>query len=103
MKLDEDAKVYVWWDAELTVDPTGSTVVIEIDGTSRAMTWQGSPVSAGGKWTQTARTTDKVAGSTVTPGAGLIVLTAGSHTTKPLVTTADGQVVPGPNGRIDAD
>jgi hypothetical protein len=96
MRLDEDAKEYLWWDAELTFDPTGSTVEIEVDGTRYAMAWQGSPVvvTAGKKWTQTARTTTKFAGSTVTPGAGVVVLTPGTHTLKPVTTPTDGQVVP---------
>lgn len=94
LRLDEDAKVYLWWDAVLTMDPTGSTVTVEIDGVSHAMTWQGSPVQSGSTWTQTARSTEKLAGSTVTAGAGLVSLTAGTHTLKPIVTTADGQIVP---------
>lgn len=102
MKLDEDTKVFLFWDADLSVDPTSSTVEIEVDGTRHAMTWQGSPVQAGARWTQTARTTEKFAGSTVTPGASIVVLTVGSHTIKPVVTTADGQIVVGRQDRIDS-
>lgn len=103
MNLDNDAQVYLWWDADLTANPTGSTVVYELDGVSKGMTWQGSPVQVGSRWTQTARSVDKVAGSSVTPAAGLNVLTSGSHTVKPIVTLSDGQVVPGLKDRIDAD
>lgn len=102
MNLDQDAQVYLWWDADLTVTPAGSTVTFELDGVSKPMTWQGSPVAVGTRWTQTARSTDKIAGSTVTPAAGLNVLTAGYHTVKPIVVLADGQVVPGLKDRIEA-
>lgn len=103
MNLDNDAQVYLWWDADLTSTPAGSTVTFELDGTSKPMTWQGSPVQVGTRWTQTARSTDKLAGSTVTAGAGLVVLTSGKHTVKPLVVLSDGQVVPGLKDIIDAD
>ena len=106
MRLDDDALEYLWWrDADMTFDPTGSTVVLEVDGTPRAMTWQGSPVQVGSgssaKWVQTARTNMKFAGSAVSVTNPDIQLTVGRHMAQPIVTTADGQKVPGPEFPID--
>ena len=102
MNLDDDARVNIRWDASLTFDPTGSTVELEVDGTRHAMSWQGSPVSAGGRWTQRALTNDRFCGSAATPIGSDVALTVGSHPAQPIVTTADGQVVPGTLSRIDS-
>jgi hypothetical protein len=96
MRLDDDAKVFLFADLTLSVDPTGSTVELEVDSTRYAMTWQGSPASSGGKWTQTARTNVKFAGSAQTVTGGDVKLTAGRHDTQPIVTLSDGQVLAAP-------
>lgn len=93
MNIDDDAKLYLWWDATLTFDPTGSTVEIEIDATRYPMTWQGAPVAAAGSWTQTARTTSMFAGSNAGTVGAPVVLTVGRHLGQPIVSVG-GQVVP---------
>ncbi len=94
MRIDEDARLNISWDATLTFDPTGSTVVLAIDGTPYAMAWQGTPVAASGTWTQTARTTARFCGSLATPLAGDVKLAVGRRMGEPIVTLADGQIVP---------
>lgn len=94
MRVDNDARLFISWDATLTFDPAGTSVVLNIDGTPYTMTWQGVAVAVGATWTQTARTGVKFAGSTA-PIAGTDVrLTAGRHTCEPVVTLGDGQIVP---------
>jgi hypothetical protein len=102
MRIDDDAKVYIWWDAVVTADPTGSSVKLEIDdATQYDMAWQGSPVQSGTSWTQTARTTVRFAGTSA-PIAGTDVrLTSGRHMGQPIVTFADGQIVAGPETPVD--
>ncbi|MGZ4521923.1 MAG: hypothetical protein ACXVXO_00685 [Mycobacteriaceae bacterium] len=102
MRLDDDAKTYLWWrSGELTADPTGSTVALEVDGTQRAMVWDVPAVQSGTKWIVTARTTMKFAGSAATVSGTDVALTPGRHIAQPIVTTADGQVVAGPEFPID--
>lgn len=71
----------------LDFDPTGSTVEVSVDGTWHAASWQGSPTNAGGKWTQTARTTDYFAGPDVASPGGATALTLGRHPTQTRVTS----------------
>lgn len=91
--IDDDAKLYLWFDATLTFDPAGSTVELEVDATRYAMTWQGSPTVVGSTWTQTARSTQMFAGSNAGSVGSPVALTAGRHQAQPIVTTG-GQVVP---------
>jgi hypothetical protein len=102
MRIDDDAKVYIWWDAVVTADPTGSSVKLEIDdATQYDMAWQGSPVQSGSNWTQTARTTVRFAG-TIAPISGTDVrLTSGRHMAQPIATLADGQIITGPETPVD--
>lgn len=100
MRLDDDARVFISWDAEITADPTGSTVELEVDSTRYAATWQASPVVAGTVWRQTARTTKKFCGTSATAGSD-IGLTAGPHPAQWIVTMPDGQVLPATGFRID--
>lgn len=103
MRLDDDALLYFYWDAELTFDPAGSSVVLEVDGVQKAATWQGTAVVSGTKWLRTARTDMRFAGSAVTPVAPDVQLTVGRHPAQWLITpTADGQKVPGTSFPIDA-
>ena len=101
MKLDDDALLNLFWDATLTFDPTGSTVVLEVDGTQHAATWLAAPVQSGGSWTQTARTTARFAGSAVTVSGSDVQPATGRRMCQWLVTTADGQRVPSQEFALD--
>jgi len=94
VRIDDDARLYIWWDATLTFDPATATVELDVDGTRYPMTWQGAAVSAGGKWTRTARTSAMFVGTARTVSGSDVKLTAGRHVAEPIVTAADGQVVP---------
>lgn len=94
MRIDNDSRVMIWWDAELTFDPAGSTVALKVNGVTHAMTWQGTPSGSGTKWTQTARTTAAFIGSSRVVTGSDVALTVGRHVGEPVVTLADGQVVP---------
>ena len=97
MRLDDDARQYIYADLTLTVDPTDSTVVLKVDDTDHAMVWQGDSVQTApepaARWTQTARTVEKFCGSAVTPGPD-VQLTVGRHLAQVIVSTADGQELP---------
>ena len=101
MKLNPASRARLLIDVTLDVDPTGSTVEVQVDGGSwSAATWQGSPVQrnvfANGatvtRWTQTARTTGYFAGSDAT-AAGATVLAAGRHLTKTRVVVGGDTLV----------
>lgn len=101
MILDDDARVYLTSPLQITVDPTGSTVELEVDnGTRYPMAWVGSPVAAGGKWTQEAKTTYRFCGSNATVVGTDVALAVGQHSAQVLVTLSDGQVVPGKDDRL---
>lgn len=101
MRLDDDAKLFVWYDFTLSFDPTGSTVGLDVDGTRHPMEWQATPVEAGSSWTQTAKTTERFCGTAATAGTGDVALTAGRHMAQAIVTPGDGQVVPAAEFAID--
>ncbi|CAA9241807.1 MAG: hypothetical protein AVDCRST_MAG83-1670 [uncultured Arthrobacter sp.] len=82
MRFDADTRTRLLVDMILDFDPTGSTVEIQVDSTWYPATWIGSPVSASGKWTQTARTTAYFAGPLHATPAGATVLTTGRHSTQ---------------------
>lgn len=92
MRIDDDQKTYLFWDADLSFDPTGSTPAIEVGGTSYAMAWQGTPVQSGTSWTQTARTTQKFCGSSATASGSDVKLPRGVYPAQVLLTTADGTI-----------
>jgi hypothetical protein len=95
MKIDRDAQLYIYWDAVIDADPTGSTVVLEVDETPYGMDWMGTPVRTGvSTWFQTARTQMRFLGSGRTPTGSDVQLTAGAHVGKPVVTFIDGQSLP---------
>lgn len=100
MRLDDETRTRLFVDMTLDVDPTGSTVEVSIDGTWHACDWQGTPASAGGKWTQTARTTGYFAGPTATPD-GAAVLAAGRHLTQTRVSWVGGDSLVEPSSPID--
>lgn len=93
MIIDDDAKVFIYWDATLTFDPTTSTVELDISGTRYAMTWQGSPVVVGNKWLQTAKTTQLFRGSSANNTNSPVALTPGTYLGEPIVTIGS-QIVP---------
>lgn len=101
MRLDDDGRVYLYSDLTLTVDPTGSTVKLEVDGVLHNMSWQEEPVVSGSTWRQTARTVAMFCGSAVTPTGSDVQLTVGRHMSQPIVTAADGQIIPGSQIPID--
>lgn len=94
MKIDDDARLYIWWDATCKFDPTDATVELDVDGTRYPMTWTNSATPNGLEWTRTARTTAKFIGTARTVSGGDVALTAGRHMVEPIVSTPDGQVVP---------
>lgn len=104
MRIDADEKKYVWAKpVTVDVDPTSSTVELELDGTRYPMAWQGAAVVSGGKWSQEARTTVRFAGSTA-PISGTDVRPAiGQHWGKVVVTFADGQIAATFADRIDVE
>lgn len=101
MTLDDDARVYLTGSLTVSVDPTGSTVELEVDGSRYPMAWVGSPVASSGRWVQDAKTTYRFCGSNATAVGSDVKLTAGTHAAQILVTLTDGQVVPGSNQRIE--
>lgn len=95
MKIDDDARVHLWFDGILSFDPATATIELDVDGTRYPMTWVDTAVWDGEKeWRRTARTTGRFIGSARTPSGPDIQLTAGRHMAEPIVTSADGQVVP---------
>lgn len=85
MRFNAAKRTRLLVDVVCDIDPTGSTVEVKVDADWHAAEWQGSPVAAGKKWTQTARTVDYFAGPDATP-AGATVLAIGRHETKARVT-----------------
>lgn len=94
MRIDDDARLYIWWDATFTFDPTDATVELDVDGTRYPMTWTTTAAGSGSQWTRTARTTAKFVGRSRTAAGGEVALTAGRHMAEPIVSTVDGQIVP---------
>jgi len=93
MNIDDDARLYIYWDAVLTFNPAGSTVELKIGLTKYPMTWQGSPVGSGDSWKQTARTDSMFRGSLGGSTGSPVALTVGRHIGEPIVTVGS-QVVP---------
>lgn len=102
MNLNRATRTRILDDLTVTIDPTGSTVELNIDGTWYPATWLGSPVQVGTvppKWTQTAQTTGYFAGPDAT-ASGATVLVAGQHFTLSRVTSGQDIIV-GVSSRID--
>lgn len=95
MRFDAGTRTRILVTMELDFDPTGSTVEVKVDGIWYPATWQGTPVSASGKWTQTARTTGYFAGPEVASGsvAGAVVLTGPVIATQTRVTLSGDIIV----------
>lgn len=91
MKINPGSRVKATLTTTTTFDPRGSTVELAIDGTWHPATWQGDPTVTGGKWTQSAVTTEWLAG-TAAATTGDVTLTPGRHVTRGRLTNG-GQVV----------
>ena len=92
-RFDTGSRTQLLVDMTLDFDPTGSTVEVEVDGTWYAATWIGSPVSASGRWMQTARTTAYFAGPAHAAPAGATVLATGRRYTQTRVTASGTTIV----------
>lgn len=115
MIVDDDGRTYLWVDAELSADPSGSTPVLEVTlgdtpiaGSPFEMAWQGVPVDLGtvetpGPWTQTARTTVRFCGSNATAGAGDVKPGAGSYYAQLHLDAPDGQIPVGELHRLEIE
>lgn len=86
MRFDAGTRTRLLVKMETDFDPTGSTVEVKVGATWYPATWQGSPVQAGGRWTQTARTSAYFAGPAADP-SGATALAAGRHLTQTRVTS----------------
>lgn len=86
MRFDDGTKTRLFADVEMDIDPTGSTVEVRVDDTWYAASWLDSPVASGGRWTQTARTSQYFAGPAVSSPGTAVVLESGRHLTETRVT-----------------
>lgn len=96
MKFDAGTRTRIIATLMLDFDPTGSTVEVKIGSTWYPATWQGTPVSAAGKWTQSARTTGYFAGPEVaSPGAAVVLTVTPTprHLTQTRVTSGTDIIV----------
>ena len=109
MRIDDDERVYIFWDVIATADPTGGTVALEVtdvagtpvNGSPVSMQWTNSPVQSGATWTGRTRTTKMFTGTSKTPQGTDIGLTKARYMGQPIVTMPDGQVIAGPQQPID--
>ena len=85
MNLDDDAKLYLYWDAVLSFDPTTSTAELQINNVRYPMTWLGTPVFINGKWYQTAKTNQLFRGSSADDANSPVALPPGRYTIEPIV------------------
>lgn len=96
MTWDDDRLTALYYDATLDVDPATATIVLDVDGTTMAMDWDGPATTATTwdatqrrqvtRWQRTAHTTTLLGGVSVAPGAGRTILTAGTHVCEVRVT-----------------
>lgn len=100
MRLDDQTRTRLFVDAELDVDPTGSTIELSVDGTWHPCDWQGAPTQKAGKWTQTARTSGYFAGPAATAD-GATVLAVDRHLTQTRVSWPGGDSLVEPSSPID--
>ena len=110
MTWDDDKVSALYYDAVTNVDPSSATIVMDIDGTAYPMDWDGAATSETRwdstrrkdvtTWYRTAHTVTALAGPSVTPGAGITVLTAGRHVFEPRITIG-GTVIPAAQFALD--
>ena len=95
MRFDAGTRTRILADMTLDFDPSSplSTVEVKVGAVWYAATWQGAPVAASGKWTQTARTTGYFAGPEAAVVAGTVLLTATRHLTQTRVTAGTDVIV----------
>lgn len=99
MNIDDDQRTYIWWDGEMTFDPSAATIAFELTGMglagqAYACSWQGAATGSGTAWKRTARTDSKFAGSATGINVGDSKPAAGRYQAQFIITTSDGQVVP---------
>lgn len=92
MRFDAGTRTRLLVRMELDFDPTGSTVEVKVDDTWHAAAWLDSPVTSGGKWTQTARTTAYFAGPEAV-ASGATALAAARHLTQTRITSGADVIV----------
>lgn len=92
MKFDAGTRTRITATMTLDFDPTATTIEVKVGPTWYPATWQGTPVTSGGKWTQAARTTTYFAGAEADP-AGAVVLPATRHLTQTRVTSGTDVIV----------
>ena len=110
MMWDDDKVSALYYAAVTNVDPSAGTIVMDIDGTAYPMDWDGAATSETRwdatrrkdvtTWYRTAHTVTALAGPSVTPGAGITVLTAGRHICEPRITIG-GTVTPAAQFALD--
>lgn len=99
MHFDRGTRTRLFADMTLDIDPAGSTVELQVDGTWYPATWQGSAVHTAAtgntreKWKQTALTTGYFAGPEHAAPAGAVVLTLGRHGTRTRVVSGGDTLV----------
>lgn len=97
MYLDDDAKLYLTWEATSNVPLDDATLVFEIDGAPHTMNWldDESTQNNNGTWTRRAVSDERFIGSAhETTESGDFALGKGTHIVEPILTFADGQIVP---------
>jgi hypothetical protein len=79
-------------DMTLDIDPTDSTVEVQVGEVWYPATWLEEPVTRGQTWAQTARTDAYFAGPDAT-ATGATVLAAGSHATATRIVKGGDELV----------
>ena len=99
MRIDNNARKIIFWKAELTFNPSGTTVKLRIDSSTYDMVWVG-PITTGVNldglpvWRQTAQTNQKFIGSDMTKQGDEVQLVPDKYMGEPTVHTTDGQDIP---------
>lgn len=102
MTIDDDERLYLFFDARCDADLTAApSVALEIGTTLYPMTWISDAVQSGATWTRRARTDKTFIGTSLSAGPNDAALGAGRHLAQPIVTLADGQTVAGPRSWIE--
>ena len=94
MRIDDDARLYLRWEAVTNVSPDEATITLKIGDTLHALVWSGAAVQSGQSWTRTAQSEAMFTGSNVTPQGPDVALEPGQHRCEAILTLPDGQIVP---------
>lgn len=92
MRFDNGTRTQLLVDTTASIDLTGATAEVEVNGTWFPVEWTAEPVKVGAKWTRAGRTTAYFAGPNATP-TGATVLTLGRHLTRTRVTKGSDVLV----------